>query len=63
MLKEKPRTQRYVANTLNCSISTVNKIITADLNIKKAKKYNVHRPSQCHIYKRRPRCITLYEKD
>ena len=43
MLKENPPIQRHVANALNCSVLTVNKIINSDFNLKKAKKNNVYR--------------------
>ena len=61
-LKENPPTQRYFANVLNCSVSIVSKINNSYLNIKKSKNYNVHNLSLRHIYERRTRWRTLYEK-
>lgn len=62
MLKENPPSQRTVAKSLKCSVSTVNKMINVDLNLKKAKKRNVHRLLPKHIAERRTRCRILYEK-
>lgn len=62
MLKENPPSQRTVAKSLKCSVSTVNKMINVDLNLKKAKKRNVHRLSLKYIAERRTRCRILYEK-
>ena len=62
MLKENPTLQRYVANTLNYSISTVNKNVNSDLNFKMTEKYSVHHLSQHHNYEHRTCCRTLYEK-
>ena len=62
ILKGNPPTERYISNTLNCSVSTVNKIVSSDLSLKKAKKYKFHRFCQRHIYKRKTRCRTVYEK-
>ena len=53
MQKENPLTKKYGENTLNWLVSSVDKIIKSDLNLKKAKKYNVHHHSQNHIYERR----------
>ena len=61
ILKENPATQRTVAKSLKCSVSTVNKIINVDLNLKKAKKCNVHRLLPKHVVDRRTRCRKLYE--
>ena len=54
--KENPSAQNYNANSLNYSISTVNKIASSDLNLKKAKKYDVHRLSNRHIYEHKTHC-------
>ena len=44
MLKENPPlSQSTDAKSLKCSVSTVNKMISVDLNLKKAKKRNLHR--------------------
>ena len=45
MQKENPLTKKYGENTLNWLVSSVDKIIKSDLNLKKAKKYNVHHHS------------------
>ena len=62
MLKVNPPNQRYVANTLNCSILTVNKVVNPNLKLEKAKKYYVHRLSQRHMHERRTLCRYLCEK-
>lgn len=62
MLKENPPSQRTVAKSLKCSVSTVNKMINVDLNLKKSKKCNVHRLLPKHIAERKTRCRILYEK-
>ncbi len=41
-LRESPLSQITVAKSLKCSMSTVNRMINADLKLKKAKKHNVH---------------------
>lgn len=61
ILKENPATQRSVAKSIKCALSTVNKIINSDLSLKKAKKFNVHRLLPKHIADRKTRCRKLYE--
>lgn len=62
MLKENPPSQRTVAKSLKCSVSTVNKMINVDLNLKKARKRNVHCLSPKHIAECKTHCRILYEK-
>ena len=56
-LQENSPIQRYMANTLNCSVSTINKIVNSNLNLKKAKKYNVY-CIEHHVYELRTCCRT-----
>ena len=62
MLKENFPTERHVADTLNWSISTANKIVNSDLNLKNTKKYNNYHLSQHHAYECKACYRTLYDK-
>lgn len=59
--RENPPTQKSIANSLNTSVATVNKIINQDLQLKKAKKHNVHRLLPRHVAQRKTCCRILYE--
>ena len=54
-------TQRSVAKSIKCALSTVNNLINSDLSLKKAKKFSVHRLSLKHIAHCKTRCRKLYE--
>ena len=53
----------YVSNPFSFSVCTVYKFVNSDLNLKKAKKYYVHRFSQSYIYKRIENLAELFMKN
>ncbi len=60
MFKENSPSQR--TEFLKCPMSTINKVINADLNIIKTKIHNVHRLYPRHIIEIRTSCRFLYEE-
>jgi hypothetical protein len=59
--KEHPPTQRHLAISLGTSVSSINRIINKDLDLKMSKKRSVHRLRLKHINERKQNCRLLYE--
>lgn len=59
--RENPPTQKSIAKSLDTSVATINKIINQDLQLKKAKKHNVHQLLPRHVAQRKTFCRILYE--